>query len=427
MSPNDYDEVELPPPPPRGRRRTTEKRRLRGPGRWVLVGIALAVLIGIGVVSSISQTAWGRDQVLAYTLRTIGGRLNGELTVQRLDGNLIGGARMYDISLVGPEGEPLFAADSAYIQYRLATFLGGDVVINRLSAFNANVNIYRMPGDTLWNYQVILEDPTPNPEAEAKATLIERLFLFETRIEVTVPVEGDPRFNDERRQRELQEMLADTARYMIEEVPGGYVQTTLVDVEAAELSELYIGGEQRGGTYLQMVDAVANVRLWRDPPLEVRGVTGQLHLDQRLLSFEASRLVLPNSEGSAVGEVDLTGERPLYDLFINAPDFALSDLGWLYPWLPSDPEAGEGSVRLWVEDREEGLLVIARDLDLRMPQTHVTGDFGLISDAVTERLRFVDVDLEADPLRIESVEQLLPADIPIDGLVIGGASIRGES
>lgn len=393
----------------------------------MLLGIVLAILLGIGLVTSISQTAWGRDQVLAYTLRTLGGRLNGELTVERLEGNLIGGARMYGIALVGPEGEPLFAADSAYIQYRLATFLGGDVVINRLSAFDADVNIYRMPGDTVWNYQVILQDPTPDPQAEATATLIERLFLFDTNIEVTAPVEGDPRFSEQRRQRDLQEMLADTARYMLQEVPGGYVQTTLVDVEAAELSELYIGGEQRGGTYLQMVDAVANVRLWRDPPLEVRGVTGQLHLDQGVLSFEAPRLVLPNSEGSVVGEVDLTGERPLYDVFIDAPDFALADLEWLYPWLPSDPEAGEGSVRLWVEDREDGLLVVARDLDLRMTQTHITGDFGLITDPVAERIRFVNVDLEADPLRIESVEQLFPADIPVDGLVIGGATVRGES
>lgn len=424
MSQNDYPTADARIPTEGGGRRRGNP--FRGPGRWVLLGIAIALLIGAGAIAAISQTAWGREQVLGFTLGALGGRLNGELTVDHLEGNLIAGARLYDVGLVDTEGQPLVEADSVYIQYRLATFLGGDIVINRLAVYNADVNIFRMPGDTLWNYQKVLQDPTPSPTAgPPTATLIERMFLHDAHVEIRAPMEGDPRLSPERREEELQLALADTARYMIEEVPGGYLQTNLIDVRDGEVAELFIGPDERGGIYLEVVDGDADIRIWRDPPLEVRGATLEMHLTQGVLSYSASRIELPNSRGESRGQVDMTGDRPLYDLVITAPEFALSDLRWLYPWLPENPAAGSGSAKLWVEDREDGLLVAARDLDLKMPDTHVVGDFGLITNVESESIRFVNVDLEADPLRAESVEQLLPEDLPVEGLVIGGAEISG--
>lgn len=412
---------------PRGGRRRGDDRFPRGPKRWVAFGIAIALVLGFATIAAISQTRWGRDQVLAYTLTALGGRLNGQLTIADLDGNLITGARLYEIALRDPDGTPLALIDSAYVRYQVATFLGGDVVITRLEAYQADINIFRMPGDTLWNYQRILQDPTPGPGGDPRATLIERLIAHDAHVVITMPVEPDERLSEARQAEELEMMLADTARYAIEQVPGGYLQTNTVDVADAEVTELYIGGEERGGLYVEVVDAVAEVRLWLEPPLEVRGVTAQLHLNEGVLNYEAPRVVLPNSTGASVGRIDLTGDRPLYDIFIASDQFALADLRFLYPWLPDDPEEGTGEARLWVEDREDGLLVLARDLELRMPGTRLVGSFGIITDAATEGLRFVDVELEAEPLRVESVEQLLPEDLPVEGLVIGGATIQGTS
>ena len=65
---------------------------------------------------------------------------------------------------------------------------------------------------------------------------------------------------------------------------------------------------------------------------------------------------------------------------------------------------------------------------LQMLLTVVAGVAGYLMARtfVRNRLRFVDVNLEADPLDIEAVEQLLPDDLPIEGLEIGGAVVRGE-
>lgn len=425
MSPSERDT--RPDVPIEGGRRSGDRRRVRGPGRWVMTGIILALVLGVVVIAGITRTERGRDEVLAFTIATIGGRLNGSLEVDRLDGNLITGARLYDISLNGPDGLPLAVVDSAYIQYRLVSFLGGDMLINRLDVFDANVSLFQMPGDSLWNYEIILDDPTPEPGGEPAATVIERMFVHDTTIEITAPVQGDPRLSPEAQERQVEEALADTVRNVIREVPGGYVQTQRIDVHDAEIVELYIGGEGRGGTYAEIVDGAADVRLWRDPPLQVRGISAQIHLDEGIFAYEAPRLELPNSRAASVGSIDLTGPVPQYDLVIEASQFAIADLEWLYPWLPSDPEFGRGSVRLRVEDREDGLLVLAEDLELTMPDTELTGSFGLIADVRTEGLEFVNVDLEAEPLRIESVEALLPQELPVEGLVIGGATIVGTA
>ncbi|MQA92449.1 MAG: hypothetical protein GEU90_19850 [Gemmatimonas sp.] len=390
--------------------------------------MAIAFGLGFLFVLALSQTAWGRSQILAYTLRTLGGRLNGELAVQRLEGNVITGARLYDILVTDAAGAPLAAADSAYIQYRIASFLGGDVVIHRLVAYDARVELFRMPGDTVWNYQEVLTDPTPDATdgtgADAGATLLESLTLIDSEVSVRRPLEPDPRLSQEAQDARMEEMLADTS-YVLEEVPGGYLRTTIIDIEQVGAEELFIGPTERGGTYAEIVNANADVYFRRDPPLEVREGRGQLHLREGVLEFRVPEVVLPNSRGEGLGSIDFTSGRPMYNLFIDSPSFSLSDLRWLYPWLPDDPEAGGGSAEVRIEDRAEGRLVLARDLLLEMPGTEVTGDFGLISGP--ESVRFIEVELEANPLRVESVEALFPDDLPVQGLVIGGATIRGVS
>ncbi|MEX2583992.1 MAG: hypothetical protein WD766_11995 [Gemmatimonadota bacterium] len=423
MSPNEHDGPDA--PRPRGGRRRSDSRRVYRPARWLLLGGAIALVVGFVAVLSFTQTEWGREQVLGYTLITIGGRLNGEVEVARMEGNVITGARLYEIAIRDTAGAPLAIVDSAFVRYRLASFLGGDVVINRLTAYGADVDIFRLPGDTLWNYEGILQDPSPAvTPAEARATLIESITVVDADVTVRQPVRPDVRLSEAAQEAQLAEILGDD-RYVIEEVPGGYLQTTAIDVQDAEVRELFIGPDERGGTYLEVVDGVADVYLWRDPPLELRGVQAQVHLQNGVLEFRAAPVVLPNSRGDVLGSVDLTGERPLYDLVIESPTFSLADLRWLYPWLPDDPGEATGSVRLRVEDRAEGLLVFARDFVLEMPGTEVTGDFGMITGP--DVLRFVNVDLEAGPLRVESVEQLLPEDLPVEGLVVGGAVIQGAS
>ncbi len=396
------------------------------PGGWLLLGIAIAVTVGLIAVLSITQTGWGRTQILGYTASALGGRLSGELNIESIDGNMFTGARLYGVSLTDYDGVPLAVLDSAYIQYRVASFLGGDIYINRLVVWNADINILRMPGDTAWNYQKILLDPDPSPiEPEGvTANFIARMVLNNSRITIRAPVEPDPRLSPAAQRLEFETIIADTSRFIVEEVPGGYLRATVVDVDTAALTELFIGPDDRGGTYFEVENAVADVRLWKDPPLELRALTAQINLREGIVGLQAQHFELPNSRGSAIGSVDLRGDRPMFDVEIAAEDFALADIRWLYPWLPADPAEGRGSGDVRLVDRPDDLLFTARGFLLQMPGTRISGDFGIITGIDT--FRFVNVDLEADPVDMEEVERLLPAGLPIEGLELGGAVLVGD-
>lgn len=385
---------------------------------WLLAGVLAAAIIAVVAVALFTRTEPGRERILAYTLNTLGGRLNGELEVSRLEGNLFTGAKLYEISLTDDRGEPLLLADSAYINYELATFLGGDVVINNVVIYDSEVLLLRLPTDTAWNYQRILVDTATGP---GRATLIERMSLVDAHVVVRLPWEPDEELSDEEREREVEVALADTSRLVVERVEGGLLRTMEFEIEQARAAELVVAPDERGGTYLAVEDMNGTAFLWSEPPLRILGLQGELGLRAGVLRYEATAVRLPESRLVTSGVVDLRGEEPAYDLVVAGEDVALPDLQWLYPPLPDE---GTISAQLALETRPEGLLIRARDLDVTAPDTHLTGDFGLV---LGDTLRFVEVDLQADPLDVDTVERMLPADLPVEGLRIGSAVIRGTS
>jgi len=387
---------------------------------WLLGGIVWSLVVVGLLLALYTRTGWGRERILAFTLETLGGQLNGTLRVERMAGNVFTGAKLYQLTLEDEFGEPFVSADSAYIEYRLPTFLGGDVVIQRLELFSPRLSLTRMPGDTLWNYQRVLQ-ADPDPEAVARATLVERMRIFDANVSVAMEWVPNPDLTPVEQRRLLQGALTDTARLMAVAVPGGFLRLMHFAVQKGTVSELFIGPNERGGTYLHVDSLAADIRLWRDPPLQVRHLLGELNLRDGILRFNAPRIVLPATEARAAGEVDLRGEDPVYHVVLGGDRIAFADMQWLYPLFP---DQGGGALRLRLQTRPDGFYFFARDLDLRAPGTHVRGQFGML---LGDTIRFVDAELQADPLDVRTVEQMLPAGLPVRGLVIGGAEIQSPT
>ncbi|HEX8431637.1 MAG TPA: hypothetical protein VF625_10125, partial [Longimicrobium sp.] len=92
-----------------------------------------------------------------------------------------------------------------------------------------------------------------------------------------------------------------------------------------------------------------------------------------------------------------------------------------YPRFPSD---ARGALQLLVETRREGILFDIRNARLTAPGTRVTGNFGII---VGDTVLFHNVDVTAEPIRISTVEKMMPEGLPVRGLILGGATIRGNN
>lgn len=382
-------------------------------GAFVLV-IAFALLV--------TQTDAGRERILAITLETLGGQLSpgSQLTVERLEGGMFTGARMYGVELRDPAGRTMISADSAFIRYQAATFFGGDIVINDLILHDAEVLLYRMPGDSLWNYQAVLQDTTPPAETDrpGRATILRGLRLVESEVTIQLPWEPDSALSEVERAREIEAALSDTSRLAVESVPGGYLRTIFARTPDSRVEALTVAPDERGGTYLRVVAATASVDLYRDEPLQIVDLEGELSLRQGVLRLVAPRVELPDSRLALSGVMDMSGEDPVYDLLVSGEEVALRDVQWLYP---AFPEEGQATFRIQLETRPDELFLRARDLLLEAPGTRLAGDFTLL---MGDAMLFSDVSLRADPVDMETVEAMMPVALPVRGLEIGSAEVE---
>lgn len=379
-------------------------------------GLVIGILLVVMIVALVSQTGWGRERALGFTLKTLGGQLNGKLIVERLEGNLLTGARLYEITLNDADGDLFLSADSAYLDYQLPTFFGGDIVIERLVVYDPDLYLRKLPGDTAWNYQEIFADTTPST-GNPRATLVDLAEFVDGLVIVRGTWEPEGDLTGTAREVAIEEALSDTSRLLVERVPGGFVRTMRFEELDAVASRILISGDERGGKYLQIDNISTLAYVWATPARIERG-RGEVLLRGDLVQFRATPLVLPESQAALWGTVSFTDDAPRYDVHARGEEVALSDLQWIYPPFPS-----EGTVTgdLWFETRDEGMFYEVHDLTLRAPGTVIEGEASLVFG---DTLRFLNADLEAEPLRVETVQQMLPIDIPVEGLRIGAAEIH---
>jgi len=388
---------------------------------WLVTGLLIGVGIAVVALYAVTQTRWGHQQVLGFTLRAAAQQLDGTLEIRRLEGNLLTGARIYGLSLRGPDDEPFVVADSAYVQYSLRSLTGEEIVIDRIVLYDADVVLRRMPGDTLWNFDRIFGDTIPplEPGAPRRPMVIRSAGVVRGTVTVDLPWEPDPDLTPAARAREIEIALSGRGASVVREAPGGYLRTMRMDDLDAELSSIVTAPDEIGGTSLSVDRMAGLLRLFREP-FDVRMLQGSLALRDGLLRFRAPTIELPNSRLSAYGRIDLTDPEGMrLDVTATGEEIAFADLRPIYDRLP---ESGGGSLVLVVETRpDRSLLVLARDLDVSAPGTRLAGRFGLL---LGDDLRFVEVDLAADPLRVETIEAMLPTDLPVSGLWIGAVEIR---
>ncbi|HEX5872325.1 MAG TPA: hypothetical protein VFY65_17975 [Longimicrobium sp.] len=398
---------------------------------WGLGGVALGVALLLLLLNVVARTDRGHAFVLQRTLDALGKNVHGgKLVIGDIDGNLFEGAKVYGLRLQDNQGRAFVVADSAYLNYRITTLISPRIHITKATLYEPEIYIFKLPGDSLWNYQAIFRDSIPddpNRRRVERATLIDTIRVFNGIARVQTPWEPDEALRPGARRVAIADALSDTSLALVDTVRGGYIRTMNFTRLNGRISRVRFAPGTDTGSRIH-VDSLRGVAQIFRKPVQFNQVQGQIALLRGHVEVDAPVVRLPSSSLSMSGVVRTANfpewfpedRAPMYDLAFRSDSVAFRDLQWLYPRFPAE---ARGSISLRIEHRPGGLMFLARETDVTAPGTHLVGDFGMI---LGDTLRFVDVDLEADPVRVSTIERMLPEGLPVQGLVLGGVTIKGE-
>ena len=389
--------------------------------RWIGLVAVVVLLAAGGAVLVLTRTDFGVERAGRYVVDQLEGSINGSLAVGRVTtrGSLLQGVTLHGVVLTDTEDRPFLRADSARLDYTLRTLLTGAIVFDRVTLYGPDVVIERLPGREEWNYDRIFADTTapdtarpdtarPDTAAAGKddrqgRVLIRDATVVDGRAVVRFPWSGG----------------ADSARLILEDVPGGRVRTLRFDSVHARLPEVVWSSPDTEGRRITIRRLATNAFIW-DTPLEIRDLEGTVTVQDSVVTFEAEPLELPRSEVYLDGRVVVGRDGNRYELEAVAADATFDDFRWLYPRLPRE---GGGSLRFRLATQPSGdVLWLAEDVELASGGSEVSGSFGVVTG---ETLRFTGVDLRAAPLDLDLLGAVLPDGLPLSGLVIGDVTAEG--
>lgn len=384
----------------------------------VVAGILLGVAIAAIGVYVLSETQFGAERVRGFVVGKIEERIQGELRVGTIrPGGLLGGATVEEFEIKGPGGRPFLRVDSARLEYDLGNLLAGRWVFRDVVLYSPVVVIERLPGDTAWNYEHAFEDPTPEEdEGPDPYILIENARVVDGTITVRWPWEPEP--------GEVVEP-DDTARLILEDAPRasgagtGLVRVVRFEDVNGTLPRVLWSSPVEEGRLFEVASLATHGFMYEDP-FDLRQFRGTVTQRDSVISIDARDLRLPDSRATGAGRFINRAERDVYDLDIAGDEIAFRDLQWLYP---NFPDEGGGKARIRIQTLDpRGTLWLVEDAHLRAPGNEVAGTFGIVTG---DTLYFTRVDLRASPLDLQVLADILPGDLPLDGLLVGTVEVEG--
>lgn len=382
-------------------------RTLRLTG-YIAIGMAAGLLVAVTAILLLTRTEWGMERARRFAVGWLDARIEGELRLGRLTGpGLLGGVVIHDFGIIDPRGRPFLSSDSLELGYDWRTLLAGRIVLTRVVLHRPRIALEKLPGDTVWNYELVFPPAEPRAPDRRSLILFNDARILDGAAVLRTPFEPDGPIQP-----------GDTARILLEEVPGGTVRTMRFEDVTARLGRVMWESPIEHGRLFDIEMVQGRGYVWRDP-FEIRNGRGTVTMRDSIISFDMPDVSLPGSNAGILGRVVMRDGDDDFDIRIDGRRLAFNDLHWLYPGIP---EEGGGSLVLRIQTRPDGILWLAEDARLSTPGTRVAGTFGVVTG---DTLYFTQVNLRASPLDVRLIERLLPGGLPVDGLLVGTVEVSG--
>ena len=375
---------------------------------YILTGILAGLLVAATAIWLITRTEWGMERARRFAVSWLADQVNGTLHIGRISGGgLLGGMVIHDFGITDPKGRPFLATDSVELSYNWRSLVSGRIDISRVVMYRPQAVLEILPGDSLWNYEIVFADSTATRERARRLIRFADTRIVDGRAIVRLGLHPDQPI-----------VPADTARALVERVPGGLARTMRFEQLNAHLERVLWESPLEDGRMFEIRSAQARGYVWREPFI-IQDMRGTLTMLDTVVSFDMPEVALPDSRASVVGQVIRTEGQNRFDVRVDGERLQLSDLQFLHPQLP---EQGSGRVRLSIKSQPDGILWLAENAQLNTEGTRLAGSVGVV---MGDTMYFTRVNLRASPLDVKLLERLLPGGLPVQGLLVGTVEVRG--
>lgn len=382
--------------------------------------VVLAVLIASAILF-LTQTDWGRRRVGGYVVGLIRGAAHGYVTVDRIDGNLLGGATIVGLTITDSAHAPFVKADTVVAQYGIRDLFNKRIYLGNVRVVHPVIVLDRMPGGK-WNYDRIFpRDTTQPPSAPGFLSWItlRNVTMVDGNITAHSPWTPSDTLKGTKRDSVIRFTLSPLARLNVQRVPGGFQKTSQFrDIYGTfPLMRLEDPSDRR-----QIIDVSAlrmTAEPLRPPSVRVTDVKGRFIVLDDSLYFNGINAALASSKlsrGTGRYNFDSNDLR----LRLHADTVATNDLLWIDPSIPKDGSGKLDFALDWVGPTSDYL---ATNASLAVAGATMSGTLGTF---VTDTIAFHDTNLRFTHLDTRTIQQLFPTIVsPRQGYLTGRMAARG--
>ncbi len=388
-------------------------------------GLALALVavlvVALGGVLWLTGTDGGRSRALGIVIEAANGAFDGRgrLEARRLVSVRPGAIELEDVRLVDSAGVPILRAARVRGVLSLPALWSGLVRIPRLELDSVQFDL-RQDFTGPFNIQWLLAgDPLDTSPPRVGRRLgddvrIDEIVLRNGTVDARYPWAPHPLFVT---QAERDSVIAvhDSLHELIR-VGDRFLERRTVAVALLRGHDLVLITPDDAPGSLVIDSASLDVS---DPPVAVRALQGELRWYDDSLAFSASEVRLPDSRLAARGVLSWYEPGPVrYDVAIDAPDVALSDINWTWPVLPAEGRA-QAAVRLRTLENPDHLEVTITGLEAQTMDSRITGELTMVSEVRDFLLR--DVAIAFEPLTTALAARLTEDALPpeLEGRLTG--------
>ncbi|HEX7020111.1 MAG TPA: translocation/assembly module TamB domain-containing protein, partial [Gemmatimonadaceae bacterium] len=390
----------------------------------IIAVVAIFALLGVAALALfvVTGTDFGRERVRRFVVSALNDAVSGTVRIGSLEGNLLGGVTVHDVTIVDSTGAPFLSVERVSAEYALGDLLRKRIYLHDLTIVRPVVVLDRPP-DGDWNYERIFRmDTATAPDSTlgfGDWIAFDNVRLENGHLTVRLPYEPSDSLVGAQRDSAIRDALEGGSRLMVVRTNAGLQQVMEFRDLTAELPRLRIADPDTSSMLARIATARLEALPFRPPAAEVTDVAGDFLIESDSVYWRNATARLTASRLTGFSGTYLVESGDMW-LEVNGEQVALADLRWLYPPIPAE---GGGSMRFQMAMRGDSAQFIVRDASITSGETEIAGDLGL---SMADSIRFHDTDLRFARLDTRLIEQLAPwMEIPRRGTLGGRTSLAG--